>query len=231
MLNCIAEEGTFQKENGNFTFYEGESFYEVKEFNEKLAYIVFHEQGELNFEKQNYKEALKNYNDVICYLRKNDMSDPSRLLNAICGSMYCYAILNEDRFAKEAFEELVHEVSVLREKVEDIDWFQASSIYPIYIQKSNRYGPEVQSVDLPDMTSEEYCQLQCNGYSLAAAFACGKVPHIAVQAICYGCIFGLEQLCIRCCKGDGFWENCVKGLRRLFYDPTHPKNPAPHPYE
>lgn len=84
---------------------------------------------------------------------------------------------------------------------------------------------------MTDMTPEEYCQLQCRAYAVAAAYACGRVPLPALQFLCIGCIFGLEELCSRCCTGSGFWENCVTGLRRLFHDPEHPENPRPHPYE
>lgn len=88
-----------------------------------------------------------------------------------------------------------------------------------------------QTLDIPPATPEENCQMQCNGYAIAAGFACSRVPNSIIQALCIGCIFGLEQICVRCCKGEGFWENCVKSLRRLYHDPEHPNNPAPHPFE
>lgn len=193
--------------------------------------LVYNEKADMHFYRGEYLTSLENYQKVICYLKSNGLSDPSNLLQALCGSMFCYDLLNQYEFAKAAFDELVYEVALLNEKIEEIDWFRHSLIYPKFIQNSNRYDVRIEKIGLPEMTPEESCQLQCNGYAVAAGFACGKVPNLAVQFICYGCIFGLEQVCVRCCKGKGFWENCVKGLRRLFHDPQHPENPAPHPYE
>lgn len=180
------------------------------------------------FSKQEYVRALEGYQKVIPYIRESRLSDPSNLLQAICGSMFCYDLLDQELFAKAAFDELVYEVALLNERVEEIGWFRKSPIYSYFEKNPQRY---IQKTELPETSPEEHCQTQCNGYALAAAFACSRVPHPAVQFVCYGCIFGLEQLCLRCCKGKGFWENCVKGLRRLHHDPEHPENPAPHPFE
>lgn len=184
-----------------------------------------------NFHEKDYAMALENYQKVIAYLRENNLSDPSDLLNAICGSMFCYDLLCQEPFAKAAFDELVYEVALLEGKVETVNWFRESPVYPKYKNRLSRHPVRIKTIDLPEMSAEENCEFQCDGYAFAASWACSKVPVLAVQAVCYGCIFGLNQLCSRCCKGDGFWENCVKGLRRLFHDPNHPKNPAPHPYE
>ncbi len=193
--------------------------------------LIYNEEANLFFSKREYATALENYQKVISFLRDNQLSDPSILLQAMCGKMFCYDMLNQEPFAKAAFEELVDEVAALNERVEEIDWFKQSRVYPEFQQNPNRYALKIEKVGLLDDTPEENCQLQCNGYAVAAAYACGKVPNPAIQFVCYGCIFGLEQLCVRCCRGAGFWENCVKGLRKLYHDPEHPDNPAPHPYE
>lgn len=193
--------------------------------------LIYNDEADILFLKKEYASALEKYQKVIQFLQDNELSDPSNLLYALCGSFFCYDILQQDSFAQEAFNELVYEVGLLNEKIEEIRWFNQSQIYPFFKQNPDRYNLRVEKIGLPNMTPEENCQMQCNGYAVAAAYACSKVVHPALQFACYGCIFGLEQLCMQCCKGEGFWTNCVKGLRRLFHDPEHPDNPAPHPYE
>jgi hypothetical protein len=197
----------------------------------KTALFTYSEEANTYFSKAEYAITLERYEKVIQYIQENHLSDPSCLLQAICGSMFCYDLLNQDSFAKAAFDELVCEVALLNESIEEIDWFKQSLIYPQFQKNSKRYSVSIEKIGLPEASSEENCQLQCNGYAVAAAYACSRVPSPAISFLCYGCIFGLEQVCLRCCKGQGFWENCVKGLRRLFNDPEHPENPASHPYE
>ena len=197
----------------------------------KDALFTYSNEANTYFSNAEYVIALEKYQEVIRYIQENNLSEPSHLLQAICGSMFCFDLLNQDAFAKNAFDELIHEVSLLNEDIEDIDWFKQSPIYPQFQKNCTLCTVSIEKIGLPEATPEEACQLQCNGYAVAAAYACSRVPNAAVQFLCYGCIFGLEQLCLRCCKGQGFWENCVKGLRRLFHDPEHPDNPAPHPYE
>lgn len=211
------------------------SAWQIAEENEvdssvKEILLTYNEKANMHFSRGEYKIALENYQKVVHYLQENGLSDPSNLISAMCGSMFCFDLLNQNQFAKAAFDELVYEVALLNKKVEEIDWFKHSPVYYKFTQNPNRYV-RIEKVGLSETTPEEDCQLQCNGYAVAAAFACGRVPHPAIQFACFGCIFGLEQLCLRCCKGQGFWENCVKALRRLFHDPDHPENPAPHPYE
>jgi hypothetical protein len=190
--------------------------------------LSFYEQdADLNFAEQNYETALVRYQAVIDHLKEAQISNPSKLLKAICGSMFCYDLLNQETFARRVFDELVDEVALLGNEIEEIVWFRKCPIYDSYMA----HQLSLQLAAIPQDTPEENCQFQCNGYALAAAFACGKIAYPPIQVGCYGCLFALEQLCIRCCKGAGFWENCVKPLRRIFYDPEHYQNPAPHPYE
>ncbi len=192
---------------------------------------LLNEQANFEFSSKRYVESLNNYEKVVRHLEHHNLTDPSLLLNAICGSMFCYEMLDQNEFAKRAFDELVYQVGLLGEEVEEIDWYQKSCLYEELKEFSDRPNLRFQRCSMSDMTPEENCQLQCRAYAVAAAYACGRVPHPAIQFLCLGCIFGLEELCSRCCTGEGFWENCVKGLRRLFHDPEHPQNPSPHPYE
>lgn len=195
----------------------------------KLLSMYIH-RGDLNFAKKNYREALKDYQKTISYIEDHNLCEPSDFLEGICGCLFCYQCLEEDESAKQVFDKLVYQVALLQDTIEDIDWFRNSPVYPIY-KKNHQSRERKQLVSLPEMTPQEYCEFQCAGYAVAASSACLKVPNLAIAAICGGCIWGLQQLCSRCCKGDGFWENCVRPLRRLFHDPEHPNNPAPHPYE
>src|SRR5690349_13339506 len=73
------------------------------------ALFVYSEEANMHFSNAEYAMALEKYQKVIRYIQENNLSDPSCLLQAICGSMFCYDLLNQDSFAKAAFNELVHE--------------------------------------------------------------------------------------------------------------------------
>ena len=173
---------------------------------QKLLF-AYNEEANIHFSRSEYVIALEKYQKVVQYIQDNRLSDPSNLLEAMCGSMFCYDLLGQDSFAKAAFDELVYEVALLNEEIEDVGWFKQSRIYPRFKQNPDRYAVSIEKIGLPDATPEDNCQFQCNGYAVAAAYACGRVPNAAIQFACFGCIFGLEQLCLRCCKGEGFWEN------------------------
>jgi hypothetical protein len=190
----------------------------------------YNERGNISFANGDYIAALYDYQAAVRYVETNQIDDPSNLLRGICGSMFCYEFLNNDDASREEFHRLTQYVHFLGDEVDRIDWFRNSPVYNAYREKRHLRNSII-TVDLPEMTKEEHCQLQCDGYAVAAGYACSRVPNPAVQFVCVGCIFGLQQLCTRCCMGKGFWENCVKGLRRLFHDPEHPENPAPHPNE
>jgi hypothetical protein len=151
----------------------------------KQTLLTYSEEANMHFSKKEYTRALEEYQKVIRYIQENRLSDPSNLLQAICGSMFCYDLLDQEPFAKAAFDELVYEVALLNERIDEIDWFRESPIYPHFVKNPNRY---IQKTGLPETTPEEDCQIQCNGYALAAAFACGRLALPAVQFICYGCL-------------------------------------------
>ena len=187
--------------------------------------------GDLNFAKKDYLAALGDYQAAISCIEDNQINDPSNLINGICGSLLCYELLDEKEAAAKEFSKLAYHVALMDDEIENIDWFRNSPIYPLYKENRRLQKEKMQTVALPEMSPEEFCEYQCNAYAIAAGYACSRVPHPAIQFLCVSCIFGLQSVCVRCCKGQGFWENCVRGIRRLFHDPDHPENPAPHPYE
>lgn len=197
----------------------------------RILVHLYSERGNLHFAKKNYQAALSDYQKAIEFIQKNQLNDASNLLQGMCGSLFCYEFLNEEQSSKNQFDELVYHVALHGDKIDNIDWFRNSTVYPVYKENRKLNPPRIQKIDLPPLTAEESCQLQCDGYAVAAAYACQRVPDVRIQCLCYGCIFGLERLCSRCCLGDGFWKNCVQGLRRLFHDPEHPQKPAQHPFE
>lgn len=140
-------------------------------------------------------------------------------------------LLNDEESAKEKFDELVYHVALLRNELDTIDWLRDSPVYALFKEEQVSNRERILLAGLPEMTPQEYCEFQSAGYAVAASSACLKVPNLALAAACAGCIWGLEQVCSMCCKGEGFWVNCVKPLRRLFHDPEHPDNPKPHPFE
>jgi hypothetical protein len=189
------------------------------------------QRADLYFANKNYQAALKDYQKVVSYIEDGHLFEPADFLEGICGCLFCYLCLEKDELAKREFDKLIYHVALIGDEVETIGWFKNGPVYPFYKKKYNNSQETPQLVDLPELTTEEFCGEQCTGYALAASFACARVPNVAIAALCAGCIWGLQQLCARCCKGVGFWENCVKPLRRLYHDPEHPKNPAPHPFE
>jgi tetratricopeptide (TPR) repeat protein len=211
------------------------------ESSESNVTTLYAQRADLYFAQKRFEDALADYQVVI--LQADSEGEVSNKLVGICGSLFCFELLHEDELAKATFDCLVSEVDKLGKEIENVEWLRNNFVYQYY--KENIRGKKEkckcknnekndlrnQTLDIPSMTPEESCQLQCNGYAVAAGYACSRVPNAAVQFVCYGSIFGLEQACLRCCKGAGFWENCVKPLRRLFHDPDHPENPASHPYE
>lgn len=213
---------------------------------------LYNDRGDLFFARKQYLRALKDYQIVLARVQNKTWDDKSNLLRGICGSMFCNNFLNKDMASKVAFQHLVEEVAAIENELHNIEWIRTNPVY-LYrtrIEKEKIEGSckkcgekselvvhqainmrEPRSRAELEPTREENCVLQCNGYAVAAYYACSRVPMAAVQFLCVGCIFGLEQVCIRCCKGAGFWENCVKSLRRLYHDPDHPNDPAPHPFE
>ncbi len=129
----------------------------------KKALFTYSEEANSHFSKGEYAIALERYEKVIQYIQENHLSDPSCLLQAICGSMFCYDLLNQDLFAKVAFNELVYEVALLNERIEDIDWFKRSPIYQQFQKNPKRYAVSIEKIGFPEATPEETCQLQCNG--------------------------------------------------------------------
>ncbi|MBS0620426.1 MAG: hypothetical protein JSS61_03095 [Verrucomicrobia bacterium] len=194
-----------------------------------LSFYV--DRGDLNFREREYRRALEDYLMVTTLIEDNQIDRPSHLIQGICGSMFCYQCLDDDEAAQLQFSKLLCHISLLGEDLEKIEWIRNSPVYSNFKENQSHSNEQTFLTELPAMTKEEACELQNAGYAVAAATACARVPHPAISYLCAGCIFGLEQICVRCCKGQGFWENCVKGLRRLFHDPEHPKNPAPHPFE
>ncbi len=217
----------------------------IKERTEKSTddiLTLYNQRGDLFFAQKRYAEALNDYQRVLSYINTSSLKDASNRLRSICGCLFCYEFLNESAMAETTFAYLVNEVAFMGSEINDVEWLRESVVYKYYV--ANIQGKRKkctcekdakkvhnQTMDAPPMTAEESCILQCNAYAVAVTFACSRVPIPAVQFLCVGCVFGLEQACVRCCKGDGFWENCVKPLRRLFHDPDHPENPAPHPFE
>jgi hypothetical protein len=209
---------------------EGQFPFRDDQLNLKLV-SMYSERASLYCSKKNYLAALNDYKTLITVIEQFDITDDSNLLDGICGSMFCYQCLEEEESAKQEFIKLVYHVAMLGDEIESVSWIQNSPVYTTLKEKNRQTGAKKPLAKLPDMTPEEFCELQCGGYAVAASFACLKVPIPSIAVLCGGCVWGLEQLCERCCKGEGFWENCVKPLRRLFHDPEHPNNPAPHPYE
>lgn len=197
---------------------------------EKLS-LMYRKRADLKFAWRDYQAALKDYQKIVFQNENSSFFEPSHLLYGICGSMFSYQCLDENELAEQEFNKLVYHVALMGEEIEKVDWIKESPIYIAYLKNHKRIKSPIFLTNLPEMTPEEFCQFQCAGYAIAASSACLKVPNVAIAALCGGCIWGLEQLCSRCCKGEGFWKNCVKPLRRLFHDPSHPENPAPHPYE
>lgn len=206
---------------------------------------VYIDRGDAYFAEKEFLSALNDYQFVISEIKDTKPSNKHNLLIALAESMFCYLFLNDDLSSQREFDRLVNELELLRENEEAFEWienyiYSNSCLNYALLKKPKHLYPEsynnIQAItnqtrDLPDATPEEHCQSQCLGYAFAASIACSKVPNIFIQALCAGAILGLEQICARCCKGKGFWENCVKPLRRLYHDPEHYDNPAPHPYE
>lgn len=199
-------------------------------FSKESLFVLYNLRGDLLFSRGDYNLALQDYHNVTSDLENDILIFPSEFLKGLCGSLFCNLCLGNDAVAESEFERLVYVTAVLRTKIETIDWIRNSPVYPRY--KNQSYLADLTlKIDLPPLSEQENCEFQCAGYGVAAAYACSKVPVPSIQFLCAGCIFALENFCFRCCKGAGFWENCVKPLRRLFHDPEHPENPAPHPYE
>lgn len=201
---------------------------------------LYNERGDLFFAKKQFSEALMDYQTVVSRVKKGDNSN---LLKGICGKLFCYLFLNEDQLAEEEFNYLVDEVALIGNDIENIEWIKNSPVHHYY--KENIEGKRKkpceckkmnqlfinQTQEIPADSPQEHCTTQYNGFAVACYVACSRVGNPFIQGICIGCIFGLEQVCMRCCKGDGFWKNCITPLRRLYHDPAHPESPAPHPYE
>lgn len=208
-----------------------EDFYPPELYPAKKILSLYNERADLHFTRKNYHAALRDYQKVIAYIEDAELFEPADSIGGICGSLFCYQCLDDDESAKKEFSRLTRYLALYGEEIETVNWIRNSPIYSSYKNNHKNYKERIISLSLPEMTPEEFCSFQCAGYAVAASSACLKVPNLAVAALCGGCIWGLEQLCSKCCKGEGFWENCVKPLRRLFHDPEHPSNPAPHPFE
>lgn len=68
------------------------------EFSHTKAPIAYNKRADIHFSKREYAIALENYQKVIHYIQNNGLSDPSNLPQAMCGSMFCYDLLQQDSF-------------------------------------------------------------------------------------------------------------------------------------
>lgn len=195
---------------------------------------LYNERGDLYFAIQDYSSALKDFQKIPIKTNHTSWEETSEILRAICGRMFSSEYLNQDKEAEREFDDLVHAVTPIRNDLDNIPWLKGNPILIAHKKlKSSKKEPCKDCEKYMQLNSgaQENCQMQCSGYAVGASWACSRVPNPAIQFLCVGCIWGLERACNWCCKGDGFWENCVKPLRRLLHDPEHPENPAPHPFE
>lgn len=106
---------SFSFENIKSSYLLHDEYYSVHYAN------LLNEQANLEFCSKKYTDSLNNYERTIQHLKINNLTDPSVLLNAICGSMFCYDMLNQNEFAKRTFDELVYQVGLLGQEIENID--------------------------------------------------------------------------------------------------------------
>lgn len=92
-----------------------------EELPHRAILLAYNEEADLHFARREYAIALENYQRVISFLEDNELSEPAALLEAMCGQMFCYDMLDQEPFAKAAFEELAYEVATLNEKIEEVD--------------------------------------------------------------------------------------------------------------
>ena len=199
---------------------------------------LYNLRGDLFFAIRDYQNALKDFQKIPVNIENATIDETSEILKAACGRMFSFDSLDNDLAAENEFKSLVQSIVPVKHQLEQIDWIRDCSLsnHSLSLKKSEDCVPCASYKDSYQAVSKssaevESCQTQCTGYAVGASWACSRVPVPAIQFLCVGAIFGLERTCHWCCKDEGFWERCVKPLRRLLHDPEHPQNPAPHPYE
>jgi tetratricopeptide (TPR) repeat protein len=204
---------------------------------EKERIILHGNRGILHLAIENYQEALSDFKKIPYSFDTDDWEQKSEILSGLCGRILALYVMNIENELNEEIAKLAYTIISMQNELHNITWLKENPMCQkninhlhakIFKQKSDA---RLQLIDFSNVTPEESCVLQCQAYGVAAAWACNRIPNPAIQLACIGSIFGLEKVCCKCCEGEGFWKNCVNPLRRLFHDPEHPKNPAPHPYE